>query len=352
MIVTYAPDIESSLARSLASSQLVESAADTAKRLQLEGSRTHDFHLLLAMTVLVAIGVIMEGPEIFHEARNAWAQCRRRRARHRSVAPWITLIGALGWLFIVVGVAGEGIWEGKVSDDDAAITTFDETKLAIAERDAGNARDSANAANRALAEAQGKLNAVSTKADQITQQLATTEQGVVAMTPRSQLLQEKRTVFIESVEQFKGQKYSIVHCGPWPPVGPVEQQNLEGILRIALDDAGWVEGDPLYSESEGCSNPWGTYVAFSAATDSAVNGGDAVVEAFTKVGIQSIPIAIAPTSLASLANLDLPFKPPESGLAKDPSLVVFVVGQNPMMGIDDKQKKRVKELIERNKRRR
>jgi hypothetical protein len=136
---TYVLNIASSLALTLASSPLGESAVDTAKRLQLGGFRNHDFNLLLVMTALVAFGVIMEGPEIVHEARNAWLQCRGRRARHRSIAPWITLIGAIGWLFIAVGVAGEVYWEVKVSHDDEAITSFDEQKLGDAEKSAADA---------------------------------------------------------------------------------------------------------------------------------------------------------------------------------------------------------------------
>lgn len=139
MMNTYALNIASSLALSLASSPSGESAVDKARRLQLVGFRNHDFHLLLLMTALVAVGVIMEGPEIVHEARSAWLQCRGRRTRRQSIAPWITLIGALGWLFVAVGVAGEGYWEVQVSNDDEAITTFDEQKLGVAEKSAADA---------------------------------------------------------------------------------------------------------------------------------------------------------------------------------------------------------------------
>lgn len=139
MTATYALNIASSLALSLASSPIGESAADKATRLRLEGVRIHDFHLLLAMTALVAIGVVMEGPEIVHEARKAWDQCRGRKARHRSATPWITLIGAVGWLLVAVGVAGEGYWEVQVSHDDEAITSFDEQKLGVAEKSAAEA---------------------------------------------------------------------------------------------------------------------------------------------------------------------------------------------------------------------
>ncbi len=139
MTTTYALNAAFSFALNLVNSPLGESAADKAKRLQLEGLRKDDFHLLLLMTALVAIGVIMEGPEIVHEARNAWLQCRGHKTRHRSIAPWITLIGALGWLFVAVGVAGEGYWEVQVSHDDEAITSFDEQKLGDAEKSAADA---------------------------------------------------------------------------------------------------------------------------------------------------------------------------------------------------------------------
>lgn len=164
-MTTFVLNIASSLALSLGSSPQGESAADNAKRLQLEGFRSHDFHLLLGMTVLVAIGVIMEGPEIIQEARNAWFQCRARRVRRRSIAPWITLIGALGWLLVAVGVAGEGYWEMQVSHDDVAITSFDEGKLGEAEITAGAANERAGKLEAANISLQNEVGAARREAD-------------------------------------------------------------------------------------------------------------------------------------------------------------------------------------------
>ena len=128
-------------------------ASESAERIKLESIRTHDFHLLLWMTALVAIGVIFEGPEISHEVRTAWLRCRGRRTRVREAVPWITLAAAFGWLLIVIGVAGEGYWDAAVSHDDQAITSFDEDKLGSTEKTAGDAQSNAGAAAKAAQEA-------------------------------------------------------------------------------------------------------------------------------------------------------------------------------------------------------
>jgi hypothetical protein len=115
---------------------------------QIDNAIRHDFrswsdlyfHLLICSSILVGLGVALEGPEVVHEARNIRRTCKR------EARAWVKLVGLVGWIFVVVGVAGEGIFEAALSIADDQIQTFDEILLTAAQRDAGNASLSADRA--------------------------------------------------------------------------------------------------------------------------------------------------------------------------------------------------------------
>ena len=113
----------------------------------LVANRNHDFHSLLVMTVLVAAGVILEGPEIVYKI---WELFRRwgKGTTPAHDPAWITLLGLIGWLLVGIGVAGEFWTDGWVNTDDGNIATINEQLL----RDAGSRASSAELAARRAAE--------------------------------------------------------------------------------------------------------------------------------------------------------------------------------------------------------
>jgi hypothetical protein len=123
---------------------------DNVIRFDLQSWRDLFFHLLIWSSVFVAIGVALEGPEVIHEVRNIW------RLPKLEAPSWIKLVGLLGWILVVGGVAGEGVFEGALSVSDGQIQTFDEILLANAQRQAGDAADSAERANTAAGDAKTK----------------------------------------------------------------------------------------------------------------------------------------------------------------------------------------------------
>lgn len=95
----------------------------------------------------MALGVALEGPELFHDIRNI---CRRKQ---RDARPWVKVLGLVGWIFVVGGVAGECVFEGYLSVTDGQIQKFDEILLADAQQQvvatelfAGTAAESAHRA--------------------------------------------------------------------------------------------------------------------------------------------------------------------------------------------------------------
>jgi hypothetical protein len=105
-----------------ASPQLTQEL-DSAVRTGLISLRDAYFHWLLYSTALVVVGVILEGVEFLE----SWAK------RH-SFDSWVKGISKFAWILIVLGVAGEGVFESFVSYADGLVQEFNDTLLQAAQR--------------------------------------------------------------------------------------------------------------------------------------------------------------------------------------------------------------------------
>jgi hypothetical protein len=117
----------------------------------LEAYRSSCFNWLLVATGLVVVGLVLEGPELWHEITSIASHSRFTRRFHFSLpeshAPnWAKLAAFVGWLFIVVGVAGEYVADSFVSKADGYVQTFDEMLLTEAQRRTAFASERASAA--------------------------------------------------------------------------------------------------------------------------------------------------------------------------------------------------------------
>jgi hypothetical protein len=98
------------------------------------------------MTKLVAIGVILEGPELVYAIFNAVKRWRKRPTREHD-PEWIIVVGIVGWVLVSIGVAGEFWVDGKVNTDDDNIQSINITLLRDAGASASQARSNANSAH-------------------------------------------------------------------------------------------------------------------------------------------------------------------------------------------------------------
>jgi len=126
-------------------------SADAIKRLEdsREGwqhLRSHHFSDLLLMTELVAIGVILEGPELVYEIVQLVRRWHKKLAREHPPG-WITVVGLLGWALVSVGVAGEFWVDSWVNTDDDNIQSINITLLRDAYSSASAAHDIAQGAS-------------------------------------------------------------------------------------------------------------------------------------------------------------------------------------------------------------
>jgi hypothetical protein len=105
------------------------------------------FGQLLLATKVVVGGLILEGPELMCELtsivrkRNQWG---RLELPEVHIPDWVKLVAFLGWILIVLGVAGEWITNASFSDADNNLQTFTSINLAEAQKEAAFAIERAS----------------------------------------------------------------------------------------------------------------------------------------------------------------------------------------------------------------
>jgi len=121
----------------------------------LEGrSEWHTF--LLLATLAVVVGVALEVWEIFHNVREE-IDHNRGIARTRLLTlsgegipviehrhTWIKTLGAVGWIFVVLGVAGEFEFDSIISDFDNGIRLIDDSLLRQARSESTDANSASD----------------------------------------------------------------------------------------------------------------------------------------------------------------------------------------------------------------
>jgi hypothetical protein len=115
----------------------------------------------------VLLGVLLEGPEVIHELYRRAIILPGSSAFSSAVYPTVQVAGGdtrkwlsfLGWFVLVIGLCGEGFFEGLVSTMGGKLQTFNEILL-------GDAQRQASEANLARAKIEEKLSARHLTAEQ------------------------------------------------------------------------------------------------------------------------------------------------------------------------------------------
>jgi hypothetical protein len=150
-------------------------ALDAAIRVDLESIRYWYFVCLLVSTAVVFAGLVCEIGEIWHDVISffrrkqiEWeynaspALFRREREPSHRVKMW----AAVGWLLIVIGVGGEGVFEGLVSWTDTTLQTFNNILLSETQQVSGAANERASAAYERASENEKETAATLKQAEQ------------------------------------------------------------------------------------------------------------------------------------------------------------------------------------------
>ena len=115
---------------------------DDLVRVDFEAYRDFWFHQLLFATLLVVVGLVLEGPELWYEITSI-IRIPKFTTPEKHAPNWVKLLAIIGWLLIVGGVAGEYVADSFVSKGDGFVQKFDEILLADAQKKTGAASERA-----------------------------------------------------------------------------------------------------------------------------------------------------------------------------------------------------------------
>ena len=115
-------------------------ALDNAVKGDLLNWRDEWFVCLLISTGVVAIGLLFELPELALEIRHIRQDRRDRNmffvTSHHEAPPKWKILAFVGWFLIVLGVAGEGVFEMLVSRVDGQVQTLNNVLFESTQKEA------------------------------------------------------------------------------------------------------------------------------------------------------------------------------------------------------------------------
>jgi hypothetical protein len=330
----------------------------------------HLSSLVTWATAIVAVGVALEGVELVHDAR-VWIKKRRIRKKEladlREVAEivpvsaatvktermivehprWVTVLGRIGLIGVVIGVVAESGYGAKLEDAHNALHAFDMALLTATQREAGNAATSAKTAHDEADAVGQEADAIQKRLDSASRQLSEVESQVRIQDPRRKLLADNRDKFLEALKPFAGQRVTVVKCGYALQAEPerLEQYllNLLGVSKASKPNAGRVVESPGYTTwakcNTGASAVDGNLVIVSSTADGTVKAAaTALNDALNRIDISTVQTESAPEG----RQLELQFlgddSPWELAL-KDPTAVIIPIGTNPMFDLSEWHKR-------------
>jgi len=266
--IQHADPISSALSSLSASSlpSLVASIDETVRN-DLEAFRAAFFWCLVAATVAVVVGVILE------EAQE-WMPTVERALRLNPIVEyrWAKKLVKLGWILIVIGVAGEGIFEVYVSRADSVLCTFDNILLNEAKKEASEAVLGAATATIQVAEARRQTAELDVAAQQLKAENLRLE-AIIA--PRSLSLDQQRDI-AEACRKFHGHGVLVKSYGTDGEGAALAEQ-----IIAALQVANIIVADSRGSETVAGQFDSGVHVRAPAAE---VAFAEAIADSLSTIG--------------------------------------------------------------------
>lgn len=130
--------------RELLNLALIAQPFDLSSKVELRNLRDLYFGCLLVCTGLVGIGLLMEAAEIWYDVRETIGHKSREHTywltpsidrKEYKTPDFVKLLSAVGCVLIVLGVIGEGVFEGFVSKYDGALATLNDTVIAQTQKE-------------------------------------------------------------------------------------------------------------------------------------------------------------------------------------------------------------------------
>lgn len=208
-------------------------------------------------TLVVAVGVALEGVEIVHDII-VWCKRKRREKRERSdlrevasIFPtgevgggaephsdhprWVKRFTRIGLILVVVGVVAEWRCGAKLEDAHNAVHEYDLAKLTEADQKARSAAESAKTAHDEADAVKKETDALTLRLEAASRQLTDLEQDTLALSPRWRLLELGEDTFVKALKPFPGQRVATVSCGN----PDTDRFRLEELFLQVFAKAGW-----------------------------------------------------------------------------------------------------------------
>lgn len=233
-------------------------------RAALESRASTSFLWLLISSGVVALGCIAEMGETW--PRFVRWYCRKNDLPFKEENPlsWLIPLGAIGLVFVIIGVIGEAVSEGVLSVEETNLRAYDEQKLSDTIRlagiakdsaitaqtasgqavtDAGNAECTANDAAKTAGNATEAAKDANKKLRSVQQQTTQLQHGLTLRQDRTETLLTGLPTLKKALEPFPGQKIDIRYPGSSSnPLVPCDNEtfNFAEELSFWLAQYGWV----------------------------------------------------------------------------------------------------------------
>jgi hypothetical protein len=218
-------------------------------------------------TVVVAVGVALEGIEVAHDII-AWAKRKYREKRERAdlkelanIFPcgetrgeteshadhprWVKRWLRVGLILVVVGVIGEWHCGAKLEDAHNAVHLYDLAKLAAADEKAVDAATSAKTAHedaegakKDAKDATDKSKTAKESADAAQKKVGSALAGVTELQARlawRTISDEQRKTLKEELQPFRGRKVRIIWSAGEPEQNAFASQLVDALHNAQLD---------------------------------------------------------------------------------------------------------------------
>lgn len=281
------------ISRSLASSP-------DALRILLEALSRWSFWSLLFTTAVVVGGVVLEWPETW----KTYKEWKTSEDKSKSRIPLLSLIGLL---LVILGVTGEGFFEGALGLVDAKLRNLDSQHIVQVDGEAQRALDSARAAQSSAAEG---LAAAKRASDDAARDAKEARKGLALAGPRTVLLEKNRAVLVAQLSRFRGQKVRLEYeTDPHEPqiILPADTDTGTAVLalRSLLMSAGW--DTPMVEFPSRTHGTGGVFVAHGKRASKRT----VEATAFLMKSLAAIPMIVYPWGFSPSPS-DIAFPTPVS----------------------------------------
>lgn len=219
------------------------------------------FFWLVVSSAVTGAGVILETPGEFHELNRWW-----KLKKIGKKVSWRVPITFIGLVVVTAGIIGEGVFEFLSADAETAVRAHDEQVLEDTIVQAGTAKSSADAAEKAALLAKSEADAAKRTADSAKTEsgaakgeaetaeakantiratvakvdkkaatldalLSETNRVLLTQTPRAFLIFREWDKIVSRLRSFKGQPFAVKKCGD--DFKPFQDEKSDTTIRMS-----------------------------------------------------------------------------------------------------------------------